>query len=196
MTSQYRRLIAPCVQRKASLARDSVHRVRLLTQIHTFFERLLAAQFPTSLSGAQRLTCEFRNAPTILVATLSPTCHESRFYVSPSLSNERKPEKMLIPFFIPYHTAENRDQLPKISSRTHGMTRNIAGKQMKNCNVFHFGWVISRNEAALAEKVHWRVVHKVPNEDSGPLVLALVNLRRLDDLLLQRSRNPPVHHVT
>ena len=67
---------------------------------------------------------------------------------------------------------------------------------MKNCNVLHLWWDISRNKAALAEEMHRRVVDKVPHEDSDPLVLALVDLRGLDDLLLQRSRNPPVHHVT
>ena len=67
---------------------------------------------------------------------------------------------------------------------------------MKNCHVSYLCWDISRNKAALAEEMHRRVMHEVPNEDSDPLVLALVDLRGLDDLLLQRSRNPPVHHVT
>ena len=55
------------------------------------------------------------------------------------------------------------------------MTSNIAEKLKKICHVLHFGWVISRNEAALAEDVHWRVVDRVPHEDSDPLVLALVD---------------------
>merc|ERR1719284_181457 len=39
------------------------------------------------------------------------------------------------------------------------------------------------------------VVHEVPNELPDRPVPALVHLRRLDDLLLQGGRDPPVHHV-
>merc|ERR1719413_239493 len=46
-----------------------------------------------------------------------------------------------------------------------------------------------------AEEVHWRVVHEVPDEDADPAIAALVDLGGLDDLLLQRGRDPPIHHV-
>merc|ERR1712130_91471 len=40
-----------------------------------------------------------------------------------------------------------------------------------------------------------RVVNEVPNEFANESILALVNLCSLDDLLLERSRDPPIDHV-
>merc|ERR1712113_394088 len=40
------------------------------------------------------------------------------------------------------------------------------------------------------------VVNEVPNEDADETILALVDLGRFDNLLLQCSGDPPIHHVT
>mmetsp|Transcript_18146 Transcript_18146/g.39964 ORF Transcript_18146/g.39964 Transcript_18146/m.39964 type:complete len:241 (-) Transcript_18146:729-1451(-) len=54
----------------------------------------------------------------------------------------------------------------------------------------------SHEPRAAAEEVHRGVMHEVPNEDANPTVPALINLGRLDNLLLQGRWNPPVHHVS
>merc|ERR1719336_1307667 len=46
------------------------------------------------------------------------------------------------------------------------------------------------------KKVDWGVVNEMPNQDADETILALVDLRRFNDLLLQCSRDPPIHHVT
>merc|ERR1712083_859850 len=46
-----------------------------------------------------------------------------------------------------------------------------------------------------AEEVNWGVVNEMPNQNADDTILALVDLRRFDDLLLQCSRDPPIHHV-
>mmetsp|Transcript_72745 Transcript_72745/g.206447 ORF Transcript_72745/g.206447 Transcript_72745/m.206447 type:complete len:255 (+) Transcript_72745:306-1070(+) len=46
-----------------------------------------------------------------------------------------------------------------------------------------------------APEVHGRVVHEVPDPLPDEAVLALVDLGGLDDLLLQRGGQAPVHHV-
>ena len=43
--------------------------------------------------------------------------------------------------------------------------------------------------------MHRRVVHEMPDEDADPAVAALIDLRGLNDLLLQGRGDPPVHHV-
>mmetsp|Transcript_107651 Transcript_107651/g.219694 ORF Transcript_107651/g.219694 Transcript_107651/m.219694 type:complete len:391 (+) Transcript_107651:77-1249(+) len=53
----------------------------------------------------------------------------------------------------------------------------------------------SREEGSLAPEVHGSVVHEVPDANADQAVLALVDLGGLDDLLLERCRDPPVHHV-
>jgi hypothetical protein len=45
------------------------------------------------------------------------------------------------------------------------------------------------------EAIHGGVVHKVPNENSNDAVLALVDLRGLNDFLLERCWKVPVNHA-
>merc|ERR1712117_559310 len=45
------------------------------------------------------------------------------------------------------------------------------------------------------EEVNWGVVNEMPNQNADETILALVDLRRFNDLLLQCSRDPPIHHV-
>merc|ERR1712003_598436 len=46
------------------------------------------------------------------------------------------------------------------------------------------------------KEVDGGVVHEMSNQDADETILALVDLRRFNDLLLQCSRDPPIHHVT
>ena len=46
-----------------------------------------------------------------------------------------------------------------------------------------------------APQVNRGVVDKVPNEKADPPFSAFINLSSLNDLLLQRCRIPPIHHV-
>merc|ERR1712060_887055 len=48
---------------------------------------------------------------------------------------------------------------------------------------------------AAAEEVHGRVVHEVPDDPAHHAVHALIDLRRLDDLLLHRARGAPDDRV-
>merc|ERR1711879_324134 len=47
----------------------------------------------------------------------------------------------------------------------------------------------------LTPAVDWSVVHAMPNADADDAILALIDLRGLDDLLLESCREPPIHHV-